>query len=59
MANQEYKLIDHPYLKLNGINYQVIASGMNLENFLKENPGKQIYILQSSILTENIRAIVI
>lgn len=59
MANQEYKLIEQPEIELNGKNYLVTTYNMNLETFLKENAGKQIYILHSSILTENIRAIVI
>lgn len=59
MANQEYKLIDQPTLELNGKVYTAATWSMNLENFLKQHAGKQLYILQSSILTENIRAIVI
>lgn len=59
MANQEYKLIEQPGIELNGKHYLTETYNMNLETFLKENAGKQIYILHSSILTENIRAIVI
>lgn len=59
MANQEYKLIETPTMNINGNVYNVSTWEMNLENFLKQNAGKQIYILHSSILTENIRAIVI
>lgn len=59
MANQEYKLIETPTMTINGNVYNASIWEMNLENFLKQNAGKQIYILHSSILTENIRAIVI
>jgi hypothetical protein len=59
MANQEYKLIEQTSIELNGKHYSAQTFNMNLETFLKQNAGKQIYILHSSILTENIRAIVL
>jgi cell shape-determining protein MreC len=59
MANQEYKLINDSTIQINENVYVVEDWNMNLEKFLKHNAGKQIYIYQPSILTENIRAIVI
>ena len=58
MANQHYKLIDEPMLEIDGTIYQAKTYNLNLEKFLVENAGKELYIYIPSIETNNIRAIV-
>ena len=58
MANQNYKLIDEPTLEIDGTIYQSETYNLNLEKFLVENAGKELYIYVPSITTNNIRAIV-
>jgi hypothetical protein len=58
MANQHYKLIDEPMLEIDGTIYQAQTYNLNLEKFLVENAGKELYIYIPSIETDNIRAIV-
>jgi glutathione peroxidase-family protein len=58
MANQHYKLIDEPMLEIDGTIYQTETYNLNLEKFLVENSGKELYIYVPSITTNNIRAIV-
>jgi len=58
MANQHYKLIDEPMLEIDGTIYQTQIYNLNLEKFLVENAGKELYIYIPSIETDNIRAIV-
>jgi hypothetical protein len=59
MANQHYEIITHPTMHIKGKLYVVEAWNLSLEEFLNKNAGKQIYILDSSITTNAIRAIVI
>ncbi len=59
MANQYYEVITNSTIELNGSVYTVETWQMNLEEFLNKNAGKEIYILESSIDTNNIRAIVL
>ena len=58
MANQHYTIIDKPVMEIGGISYTVSDWNLNLEEFLLQNAGKDIYILESTILTNKIRAIV-
>ena len=58
MANQHYKLIDEPMLEIDGTIYQTETYNLNLEKFLVENAGKELYIYIPSIETNQIRAIV-
>jgi hypothetical protein len=59
MANQYYKLIQKPGIEINGKFYMTSDWNLNLKQFLLQNAGKEIYILESSITTNKIRAIVI
>jgi hypothetical protein len=58
MANQHYKLISEPVFEIDGKLYQTETWNLNLEEFLIENAGKEIYIYVPSIETNQIRAIV-
>ena len=58
MANQHYKLIDEPILEIDGTIYQTQTYNLNLEKFLVEKAGKELYIYSPSVTTNNIRAIV-
>jgi hypothetical protein len=58
MANQHYKLINEPMLEIDGTIYQTKLYNLNLEKFLVENAGKELYIYIPSIETNNIQAIV-
>ena len=58
MANQHYKLIDTPTFEIDGTIYQTEIYNLNLEKFLVENAGKELYIYAPSVTTNNIRAIV-
>jgi hypothetical protein len=58
MANQHYKLIDELMWEIDGTIYQTKVYNLNLEKFLVENAGKELYIYVPSITTNNIRAIV-
>ena len=58
MANQHYKLINEPMLEIDGTIYQTKIYNLNLEKFLVENAGKELYIYIPSIATNQIRAIV-
>lgn len=59
MTNQSYKIITHPVLKVGDRAYVVEAYHSTLEDFLDNNAGKQIWILEKSLLAGPIRAIVI
>ena len=59
MANQHYTIIDNPVMEIDGKCYMASDWNLNLKEFLLQNVGKQIYILESSITTNKIRAIVI
>jgi hypothetical protein len=59
MANQSYKIITHPVLKVGDSSYVVNAYHLELGEFLDKNAGKQIWILENSLLNGPIRAIVI
>jgi hypothetical protein len=59
MANQYYKLIQKSGIEINGKFYMTSDWNLNLKQFLLQNAGKEIYILESSITTNKIRAIVI
>jgi hypothetical protein len=59
MTNQSYKLITHPVLKVGDRSYVVEAYHLELGEFLDKNTGKQIWILEKSLLNGPIRAIVI
>ena len=59
MANQSYKLITHPVIKVGDRAYVVEAYHLELGEFLDNNAGKQIWILEKSLLAGPIRAIVI
>lgn len=59
MANQYYKLIQNPFMEIDGKFYMTSNWNLNLKQFLLQNAGKEIYILESSITTNKIRAIVI
>jgi hypothetical protein len=58
MANQHYKIINTTSLELDGREYMVQNTNLNLEEFLKENYGKELYIYAPSITTDDINAIV-
>jgi hypothetical protein len=58
MANQHYKMIDNLNWEIDGIMYQAEFYNLNLEKFLVENAGKELYIYIPSITTDNIQAIV-
>jgi glutathione peroxidase-family protein len=58
MANQHYKLINEPVFEIDGKLYQTQTWNLNLEKFLIENAGKEIYIYAPSVDTAQIRAIV-
>jgi len=58
MANQHYNLISEPVFEIDGKLYETETWNLNLEQFLIQNAGKEIYILESSITTNQIRAIV-
>lgn len=58
MANQHYTLIDKPVIEIDGKSYIANDWNLSLEQFLIQNAGKEIYILESSITTNQIRAIV-
>ena len=49
MANQNYKLIVEPTLEIDGTIYQSEIYNLNLEKFLVENAGKELYIYLSLI----------
>jgi len=59
MANQNYKLISDPTLVIGNTAYVAATWNMNLEQFLNQNAGKEIYILKETLTTNKIRAIVI
>ena len=58
MANQHYKLIDDLNLEIDGVMYEAKVYNLNLEKFLVENVGKELYIYIPTIETNQIRAIV-
>lgn len=58
MANQHYTLIQNPTMEIDGRAYVASTWNLNLKDFLLQNAGKEIYILESSITTNKIRAIV-
>jgi type IV secretory pathway VirB6-like protein len=58
MANQHYKLINEPVFEIDGKLYQTQTWNLNLEQFLIQNAGKEIYIYAPSVETNQIRAIV-
>jgi hypothetical protein len=58
MANQHYKMIDNLNWEIDGIMHQAEFYNLNLEKFLVENAGKELYIYIPSITTDNIQAIV-
>jgi len=58
MANQHYNLISEPVFEIDGKLYQTETWDLNLEKFLIENAGKELYIYIPSITTDNIQAIV-
>jgi hypothetical protein len=58
MTNQYYKVIYEPLLEINGIIYQVQSYNISLDEFLKQNIGKEMYIYAPSMTTDTIRAIV-
>ena len=51
MANQHYTIIDNPVMEIDGKCYMASDWNLNLKEFLLQNVGKQIYILESSITT--------
>lgn len=59
MANQHYKVITNSTIELNGKPYTAATWNMNLEEFLNKNAGKEIFIVESSLSTNNISAIVL
>jgi len=59
MANQNYNVIVMPYLEKDGIKYECTNYHLSLADFLNENAGKEIYIYEPSLITNNIQAIVI
>ena len=58
MANQHYKIIVNPIMEIDGESYVASVYNLNLEQFLIQNAGKEIYIYVPSIETNQIRAIV-
>lgn len=58
MANQHYKIIVNPIMEIDGKSYVASIWNLNLEQFLIQNAGKEIYIVESSITTNKIQAIV-
>ena len=58
MANQHYKIIVNPIMEIDGKSYVASIWNLNLEQFLIQNAGKEIYIVESSITTNQIQAIV-
>lgn len=59
MANQYYELITSPLLVIEGKVHEAKSSNFNLEEFLTVYSGREIYIIEESVQTNNIRAIVI
>jgi hypothetical protein len=59
MANKFYNIIDVPSKEINGKAYVVQNFNLNLRNFLETYFDKELYIYGPSILTNQIRAIII
>jgi len=59
MSNQFYTLLPMPFLEKNGKRYELVDYNLSLEEFLNINSGKDIYIFEESITTNNIKAVVL
>lgn len=59
MANKFYKLIDQPNIEINNRFYTVETYNMNLKVFLETFFDKELYILNTSLSSNQIRGIVI
>lgn len=58
MANQHYTIIEELQILIDDYLYICEEWDMNLEKFLVENAGKELYIYAPSITTNQIRGIV-
>jgi glutathione peroxidase-family protein len=58
MANQHYTVIEEPQILIDDYLYICEEWDMNLEKFLVEHAGKEIYIYGPSITTDKIKGIV-
>jgi hypothetical protein len=59
MANKFYNIIDVPSKEINGKAYVAQTFNLNLKDFLEIYFNKDLYIYEPSILTNQIRAIII
>lgn len=58
MANQHYIILEEPQILIDDYLYVCEEWTMNLEKFLVENAGKELYIYGPSIGTDTISGIV-
>ena len=59
MANKYYELIKEPQVEVDGKVHTVQTYNMGLNEFLKENYMKKLFIFEPSITTNQIRGIVL
>lgn len=59
MANKFYHLIDETVKEINGKAYVTETFNLNLKDFLETYFDKDLYIYEPSIVTNQIRAIII
>ena len=59
MANKFYKLIDKPTTEIDGKVYVVETFNLTLKDFLETYFDKDLYIYEPSVVTNQIRAIII
>lgn len=59
MANKHYHLISTPVVEINGKVYNTQTWRMTLKELLETYYDKEIYIYGESVLTDEIRAVII
>lgn len=59
MANKFYQTINEPVKEINGKVYTAETFNLNLKDFLETYFDKELYIYEPSILSNQIRAILI
>lgn len=59
MANKYYELINEPQVVVDGKEYEVKDYNMNLSEFLKTHYKEKLLIFEPTIMTNNIKGIVI
>ncbi len=59
MANKFYNIIDKPTIEINQKVYTIETFNLNLKDFLETYFDKELYIYEPSILSNQIRAILI